>query len=40
MLSTSGKEPKKKIADKNVKLMVETRNAAKSLKDKEKIIKI
>lgn len=40
MLSPSGKEPKKKITDKNVKLMVETRNATKSLKDKEKIIKI
>ena len=40
MLSPSGKELKKKITDKNAKLMVDTRNATKNLKNKEKIIKI
>ncbi len=40
MLPLSGKELKKEIADKNAKLIVDTRNTTKSLKNKEKIIEI
>ena len=40
MLSPSGEGLKKEIADKNAKLIIDTRNATKNLSNKEKIIKI